>query len=178
MYKMVNGCVLLQKDEAHSLSQLPGSCAEGATLLLDVEDEMGLRTRFPSSHIAVATDWKVGWQVSVASVVPLLGMQSRSGATHVATAAPPAPSRESPKVVYSLAGNIPELRKFMTVDHIRPRLCGYNDVLADTGFSVDHWTNLTAACYDCNQTRGTLPLLQFLVETRSNTGDQTLLRPL
>lgn len=58
-----------------------------------------------------------------------------------------------------------KLPKLMTVDHIRPRLRHIQPtrVLPETGFSVDHWSNLTPACVPCGTHKGATSLLAYLV---------------
>jgi hypothetical protein len=45
--------------------------------------------------------------------------------------------------------------KQITIDHIMPKALGG---------SKGHWTNRTAACFDCNQKKAHTPLLHFMLE--------------
>ena len=54
-------------------------------------------------------------------------------------------------------------------DHIEP-IRGHRRAwhLKSTGFSVNHWTNFAPCCLKCNQQKGALKLLNFLIKRRAN----------
>ncbi len=54
-----------------------------------------------------------------------------------------------------------------TIEHVTPRSeVGIRSV-HDEGLSRDNWQNLASACYECNQRRDRIPLLQYLIKTNT-----------